>query len=383
MSSLVEIRRVAGGGIEQVFLTACPEPRCSASADTEARFRELFEAVAAALRRHGCRIFAERVFTTWQAVPALREARRLAYRELDDGVDASWVCSIHSPQSEVWGVSVHAVAPAAPAASTLLESKPVAVNGVTYGRRLRVGGTDWLALAGLCGTDGSDFVGQADAMYARAREVLSAQSTGFSSVCRTWLWLGDILACYEDFNRVRTRFLGEQGLISAVAPDALPASTGVGLWPTSPRTRCMMELLACSGTDDSMELLAAAGKQQSAFRYGSAFSRAALTRSALGTTLFVSGTAAVSAEGGSLYHDDASSQIRCTLDNVAAVLADCGASDEDIVSAVVYAKTPEILDLYLERHRRSWPSVNVICDICRPELLFEVEATACWQRLSR
>jgi len=378
MSAHLDIRRVVGAEIEQVYLTACPDPQRSAGANPEARFRELFETIAAALRKLGCRVFAERVFTTREAVPALREARRLAYRELDDGVDASWVCSAYPPPGGVWGVTVHAVASGATATHPRLDSTPVTVNGTTYGRRLRVGGTDWLALAGLCASSSSDFVAQAEAMYACTREVLSAHSARFSSVCRTWLWLGDILGWYEELNRVRTRFMHEEGLIPTTASGAVPASTGVGLWPTSPRGGCMMDLLACLGPDDSVELLAAAGRQQSAFQYGSAFSRAAVTRTALGTSLFVSGTAAVGADGSSLYHDDAPSQIRRTLENVSAVLAECGASEDDVVTAVVYAKTPEVLGLYLDGHRRNWPSVNVVCDICRPELLFEVEATACW-----
>jgi len=47
------------------------------------------------------------------------------------------------------------------------------------------------------------------------------------------------------------------------------------------------------------------------------------------------------------------------------------------VEAVVYCKTTEVERVFDSfKGRLAWPFVTVICDICRPELLFEIEATA-------
>jgi len=44
---------------------------------------------------------------------------------------------------------------------------------------------------------------------------------------------------------------------------------------------------------------------------------------------------------------------------------------------VAYCKTTDVEKIFnASRGALPWPWVTVICDICRPELLFEIEATA-------
>jgi hypothetical protein len=51
--------------------------------------------------------------------------------------------------------------------------------------------------------------------------------------------------------------------------------------------------------------------------------------------------------------------------------------DEDVVQVVAYCKTTEVEKIFnASKNALAWPWVTVICDICRPELLFEIEATA-------
>jgi hypothetical protein len=52
--------------------------------------------------------------------------------------------------------------------------------------------------------------------------------------------------------------------------------------------------------------------------------------------------------------------------------------DEDVVQVIAYCKTTEVERTFNSSFRDTlpWPWITVICDICREDLLFEIEATA-------
>ena len=53
----------------------------------------------------------------------------------------------------------------------------------------------------------------------------------------------------------------------------------------------------------------------------------------------------------------------------------CG--DEDVIQVVAYCKTTDVEDIFKALDDKpSWPWVTVICDVCRDDLLFEIEAAA-------
>ena len=138
-----------------------------------------------------------------------------------------------------------------------------------------------------------------------------------------------------------------------------------------------MDLIAVLESADSTQYLQAVGKQQCALEYGSAFSRAARSITPAGETVFVSGTASIDASGATTNIADAAGQINTTIENVRAVLRDMRCSDEDVVQVIAYCKTTEVEKTFNSfKDSLPWPWVTVICDICRPELLFEIEATA-------
>jgi enamine deaminase RidA (YjgF/YER057c/UK114 family) len=138
-----------------------------------------------------------------------------------------------------------------------------------------------------------------------------------------------------------------------------------------------MDLTAVLEPADTIEFLGAMGRQHCAFDYGSAFSRASRASSPAGETVFVSGTASIDAVGATIHIGDARGQIETTIENVRAVLRDMNCQDSDVVGVVAYCKTAEVEGVFEEfKHRIDWPWATSICDICREELLFEVEAAA-------
>ena len=120
--------------------------------------------------------------------------------------------------------------------------------------------------------------------------------------------------------------------------------------------------------------------QPSAYSYGSAFSRGICIEEKEYRQIFVSGTAAIDATGRSLYPRDAAAQIGRTLEVVESLIGEKGAKFKDMRTATVYLKNAGDLSVYEKLAGRlglmNLPAVFVVADICRDELLFEMDALA-------
>ena len=218
-------------------------------------------------------------------------------------------------------------------------------------------------------------------MIQRAAEILESQGASYCDVIRTWFYLADILGWYPEFNRARTAIYGRFGILPGQGNGRLklPASTGIrGELATG--AAGALDLLAVVGPPDSRPLVKQLSNpgQQDAFRYGSAFSRGALIHQSDLSLIQVSGTAAIDEQGQSLYAGDVRAQIDCTFDKIDALIGQEGAALGDIAAACVFVKRPEDALVYQERVAarglEALPAVVMVADICREELLFEMDA---------
>jgi len=379
MSVNVDTRTVESPQAAEIYVSAVPGK--SASARNQAK--EIFSGISDILRSRKAHIFQERVFAAQSAMEILRRARSQAYGELDDGVGPSFLIAKEGLLGPVAGVQVHAISNSQP--------EVVKLDGKKCGRILRTSNCTYLTLSNISAAAlrGSPLRStspqsprrrgaseQARAMMEKAESILKQFGADFLSVPRTWMWLKDILSWYDDFNHVRTKFFTERRLIGEGTRQSMPASTGIGLGPAD-GSHCAMDLTAVLEPQNSIQFLQAVGKQQCALEYGSAFSRASRAITPAGETVFVSGTASIDADGATTHIGDASGQIATTIENVRAVLSDMNCRDEDVVQMVAYCKTTEVEKIFsASRGALNWPWVTAICDICRPDLLFEIEATA-------
>jgi enamine deaminase RidA (YjgF/YER057c/UK114 family) len=218
-------------------------------------------------------------------------------------------------------------------------------------------------------------------MMERAAAILEKQGSTYQDTVRTWFYLRDILAWYRDFNRARTAAYEKFGLLpeGKNSPFLLPASTGIcGEVPTG--AAVAMDLLAIIGPEGSRPEVIQLNNpdQQAPSKYGSAFSRGTLMRQSGVSLIQVSGTAAIGPCGDSLYPHDIRGQIDCTWEKIANLIGQGGASLADIGAACVFLKRPEYLQAYQER-AAAWglqdlPAVVMVADVCRQELLFEMDA---------
>ena len=141
-----------------------------------------------------------------------------------------------------------------------------------------------------------------------------------------------------------------------------------------------LDLLAVTGPSESRPRVRQLSSpvQPEAITYGSAFSRGAVIHHPDISLIQISGTAAIDEQGRSLYPGDVRAQIDCTFDKIEALIRQEGASLTDIAAACVFVKRPEDALVYQERAAArglaNLPAVVMVADICRPELLFEIDA---------
>jgi enamine deaminase RidA (YjgF/YER057c/UK114 family) len=251
-------------------------------------------------------------------------------------------------------------------------------------RQLVVASIDGPAEGGSGALRADSAADQARRMLARASAALSARGYSFRQVARTWIYLSRILDWYGDFNGVRNAHFAAAGLSTNTAadgPSVFPASTGIQAHCDA--EECVMDLLAIdAGTASNLAVrpILHSGRQGQAFSYGSAFSRAMVIDWSDYKTIHISGTASIDAQGHSTHPGDAAAQFRETMVNIAALLEQEGATLSNICQGTLFAKSAGVAatcrDVARELGLTAMPLIGVVADVCRPELLVEIEAVA-------
>ncbi len=264
---------------------------------------------------------------------------------------------------------------------------PVMDSGVPCGRGWRLNGATYLVLQNIQAFNGiipghrSKSL-QARLMIEHAKRILRENGASYKDVVRTWFYLSGILDWYAAFNKVRNEKYGEFGIMPGPGDRdlLLPASTGIrGETPSGAAST--MDLMAIVGKADRLAVKQLTNAAQlDAFRYGSAFSRGAIIQEPDVSLIEVSGTAAIDEHGVSLYPGDLRSQIDCTFGKIDSLLGQAGAGLADICAATVFVKRPEYAEVFREmtkdRGLEEFPAVCVISDVCRDELMFEIDGEA-------
>jgi enamine deaminase RidA (YjgF/YER057c/UK114 family) len=369
MPANLDKSRIESSAATEIYITATHTENGSLLEQAQ----EIFSGIRENLLAEKAHILQERIFGSKSAIEQVLRIRSEVYGDIDDGIAPSALFGNEEMSAPLAGVQVHAV---------ISNTKPetIVLDGIPCGRVIRLPGRAYITLSDICADEATQKAGnpseQAKIMMEKSESVLKRFGADFLSVPRTWMWLGDILGWYDDFNQVRNNYFTERGLIGKDSRQSMPASTGIGLYPAG-GGKCAMDLTAVLEPTGSIQFLGAVGKQQCALEYGSAFSRASRCVTPAGKTVFVSGTASIDAGGATTNIGDAEGQIKTTIDNVRAVLQDMDAADEDVVQVLAYCKTTDVKKVFDSlKNKYPWPWITMICDICRPELLFEIEATA-------
>jgi len=365
MTVNIDVRNVRSNQADEMYISATP----NVTAPILEQWKEIFSRIRDILLSKKAYILQERIFGTKDAIESAYKQRLENYGVLDDKVPPAFLVCKEGLGGPAAGVQVHAIR---------CKNKPQVIyfDNNPSGRIVRTPDRTFLALSAISAPLSANPAEQAKSMLEKAVSILANYDADFSDVPRTWMWLGDILSWYEQFNAVRNNFFIEQGIIAKKTNQSLPASTGIGLSPDD-NAACAMDLVAVIEPPHSIKYLPSAGKQHCAYEYGSAFSRATLASTPAAKTIFISGTAAIDINGATTNIGDPLGQIKETIENARAVLRDTNCTDKDVSQAIAYCKTIEVQRIFNEfKKDLHWPVISVVCDICRPELLFEIEAAA-------
>ena len=238
--------------------------------------------------------------------------------------------------------------------------------------------------------------------FAQIRRLLGSVSIPFDQVIRTWLYLGGIVEGdgprqrYRELNRARDDFYREipfRRFAGARPQTGYPASTGIGI---EGRGIMMSGIALATDREDVIARPLENPRQTAAYNYAlrysaqsPKFSRAMALSCGSDAIIFISGTASIT-DSASRHEEDAVAQVHQTLDNIAALLGEdnlsnhglpgLGTTLDGLTAARVYIKRPADyagVRAVCERRLGELPTVYAVANVCRPELLVEIEGIAC------
>jgi enamine deaminase RidA (YjgF/YER057c/UK114 family) len=286
------------------------------------------------------------------------------------GFPVTWVQGAGTRDGEVEGMFIHAVEG--------LEVRPLESGGRVVGTAISDDDFDQVFLGGLTSASGPS-AGRAEQLREvldLIRSALAGVSMDLNDVVRTWFYNERIVDWYPEFNAVRTDVYLRDGVLER----RIPASTAIEGTPPDATALVAAAVAMRPRRRGASARPIASPVQGSATRYGSSFSRAMLVESAARRTLLVSGTASIDRDGRTRDRDDVGAQIDNTIEAVRALLHRAELDLDDVRRSFVYVKRREDRDtaraLLTRKLGERFPMILVGTNICREELLFELELDA-------
>lgn len=246
--------------------------------------------------------------------------------------------------------------------------------------------------------------------FEQLRGLFSSVGVRFDQIIRTWLYLGGIVADdgphqrYKELNRARTDFYEPIHFLTNRLPPGqqqrvFPASTGIG---TEGRGISMSAIALVTDRPDIVAMPLENPRQTAAYDYSAAysplspkFSRAMALSCGEYASIFISGTASIT-DSETRHVGDAAAQTHETLDNIAALISEdnlahhglpgLGASLDSLGLVRVYIKRQEdygAIRAACEQRLGELPMIYAVADVCRPELLVEIEGIAFSHKTAR
>lgn len=343
-------------GVKEFFIAVSAAPGESADAVLNRAFD--------LLRDSSAELIAAEVFG---APPGQHTLKLL--RSHGGGVDwpVAWVGEDAARGIELSGVQLWAVA-GAPCARIRVGNDIVgAVFEDAHARYCRLAGV-------LPGNTGATPAAQTTHVFQGMLEALAQAGMDFDHVVRTWFFNDRITSWYKEFNDARDDFFYAHHVFDGL----VPASTGIG-GSNIPGGVLTAGLLAVHPKSDDVAVRRVSSPLQCpAFDYGSSFSRAVEIDTPRYRRVLVSGTASIAPEGYTIHVGETEPQIEHTMHVVDAILHSRGLDWKDVNRAILYFKRASDLPLSSACKSRlgNAPVLVVNNDVCRDDLLFEIELDA-------
>jgi len=377
----IKVTPVRSGELEEIHVTAVPFlPR----ADAHTQTASLYAAVLEHLKDPGSlRIVVERVFGKLSARHAFLSARVEPLQATGIPTDGpvTYIEGAPVEGKELAGVHLTFIRESTPG----VRIEPIGRGKSVSGFRVTSGEVCRVYLSAVHGLDPAfphaSAAEQAQRMFEHAGTLLDSAGLSYRKVVCTRIYLRRLLEWYDEFNGVRTPYYEKLGLMNGKDRVRIPASTGIQ-GKMSDDCECFMDVLAVSkGAADICPFTRLYNPLQSeATDYGSAFARGVCVDLPDARYVLISGTAAIDENGRSVHPGDPLGQTRRTIANFETILKAGGAALTDLYHVVWYCKDPSHATIVREEMtRRGWPRFPcaiVQADICRDDLLVEVDGSA-------
>ena len=364
---------------ELIFVTVLPP---DGNGESEEKVRQVYSELFDFLKSRKADLLHERVYGSVSLSDTVLKVRRelLSQNGTIKRIPPTYVEGTPFNGAEFAGVHAIAVRSSRPDCTSFLEHEGEVCGSVHHGKE-----ADYLFLSDV-GRLLPDAVRksadeEAHETILLANRILQEIDWSYHNVIRTWFYLDDILGWYPNFNRVRNEVYKRMGLFNGNPRTLIPASTGI--WGRNVRGNwCTLDILAMRSQPNHVFQVRRLvnPKQNEATDYGSAFSRGVSVTTDSCQTIFISGTASIDEQGISVYPGDMERQTERTLLNVASLLECAGAQFDRVVQATAFVKRSEDIPVFHRVAERmglsSIPMVCTIADVCRDDLLFELDATA-------
>jgi len=216
---------------------------------------------------------------------------------------------------------------------------------------------------------------QAQNIFDKSQTILRALGCDFSNTIRTWLFADNILSWYGDLNKARNHFFEQHDIYRKL----VPASTGIGVENYYRSAMAVQVLAGKPKNSKASAQIVNSPLQCPALNYKSSFSRAVKFTASDHSKLYISGTASIDIAGKTVFLNDTKTQLDFTMQVVSAILAEAGMSWTNTVSSMAYFKYKEDFALFVDYCRAKnikIPHVKIHADVCRDDLLFELELDA-------
>lgn len=222
----------------------------------------------------------------------------------------------------------------------------------------------------------ADEYAQTLSVFENIEAALDGVGMDFSNLVRTWFYNDNILDWYEIFNKARDSFFESRGFFAGL----VPASTGIGS-RNAYGTALAARAFAVKPKSDCVKICEVESPLQCSARdYKSSFSRAVELTHPNFRQLIISGTAGIEYGGKTAFVGDLNRQIDLSLDVTEAILKSRGMDWDDTLRAVAYIKdfscACEFRKIQKKRGLEKLPCVVIQADVCRGDLLFEIELDA-------
>jgi enamine deaminase RidA (YjgF/YER057c/UK114 family) len=347
--------------VKEVYITVCPQEGEELS--------DIVDRLNHPLKKQNARIVKFDIFGPLDKFSACMNSLENVYGQIDFPV--TWVEGNCCPGGRVAGMQVHAVSGVKPE-TIFIEDKPAG----------RVFEDDFAkyCIAGnvLPGTSKiqSPPEEQTRHTFENMEKAIRLAGMDISNAARMWFHNDNILHWYEEFNAARNSFFKERGILTGL----IPASTGIG-GKNRIHAAVIASAIAIKAKKDNITVQEVLSPVQCpAPEYGSSFSRAVEISMPDHRSVLVSGTASIGADGKTVHIDDAGAQIAFTMGVVESILASRGMSYSDVTRGIVYFKREKDIpafNKYCENSGKPAMPVVIVCsDICRDNLLFEIEVDA-------